>query len=148
MGRWSPDVTVAAIIASDNRFLLVEETIDGSRLINQPAGHLEEGESLVEAVSRETLEETGWAFRPEALVGIYRWIHPKKKITYLRFAFCGTLGTRRFESPPDKTIEALCWLTREEILTRQSELRSPQVLTGIDHYLSGQRWPLALLTEL
>ena len=148
MSRWLPHVTVAAIIASDNRFLLVEETIDEHQFINQPAGHLEEGESLVKAVSREALEETGWEFWPEALVGICRWEHPKKKITYLRFAFCGTLGIQRFESPPDKTIDGLCWLTRDELLTRQSLLRSPQVITGIDHYLSGQRWPLNILTEL
>ena len=89
MHRWSPRVTVAAVVERDGRYLLVRELINGEQVINQPAGHLEAGESLLAAVRRETREETGWRFVPEALLGVYRWVHPKRRLTFLRFAFTG-----------------------------------------------------------
>ena len=87
---WKPHLTVAAIIKQDNRFLMVEELVQGERYLNQPAGHLEENESLTAAVIRETLEETAWHFQPEFIVGIYRWRNPRQpSATYIRVAFSG-----------------------------------------------------------
>src|SRR5574343_794623 len=88
---WKPHVTVAAVVQRDGKFLLVEEETDAGLAFNQPAGHLEAGESLLEAVVREVREETAYDFRPRSLVGIYQWPHPEKGITYLRFAFAGEL---------------------------------------------------------
>lgn len=148
MTIWKPNTTVAAIIERDGRFLLVEEeTADGIRL-NQPAGHLEDGETLLEGVVRETREETAYEFMPEALLGIYHWRHPGKDITYLRFAFTGQVGHHHTEQALDDGIIRAVWMTLEEIRASQSIHRSPQVLTCIEHYLAGQRYPLDVLTHL
>ena len=148
MTIWKPNTTVAAIIERDGRFLLVEEeTADGIRL-NQPAGHLEDGETVLEGVVRETREETAYEFMPEALLGIYHWRHPGKDITYLRFAFTGQVGHHHTEQALDDGIIRAVWMTLEEIRASQSIHRSPQVLTCIEHYLAGQRYPLDVLTHL
>jgi 8-oxo-dGTP pyrophosphatase MutT (NUDIX family) len=148
MTIWKPNTTVAAIIERDGRFLLVEEeTAEGVRL-NQPAGHLEDTETLIEGVIRETREETAYEFTPEALLGIYHWRHPTKDITYLRFAFTGELGQHHTEQPLDEGIIRAVWMTPEEIRASRSTHRSPQVLTCIEHYLAGQRYPLAVVTHL
>jgi 8-oxo-dGTP pyrophosphatase MutT (NUDIX family) len=89
---WKPNVTVAALIEREGRFLLVEEETEDGVRFNQPAGHLDQGESLIAACAREALEETAWSFRPTALVGIYQWPRPQGDITYLRFAFSGEVG--------------------------------------------------------
>src|SRR5512146_2276120 len=89
---WKPNVTVAAVIERNGAFLLVEEETDDGIRFNQPAGHLDEGESLIAACSREALEETAWHFKPKALIGVYQWPRPQGDITYLRFAFAGELG--------------------------------------------------------
>jgi 8-oxo-dGTP pyrophosphatase MutT (NUDIX family) len=145
---WKPSVTVAAIIERDGRFLLVEEeTTDGIRL-NQPAGHLDPGESLADAVARETLEETAYAFRPTALLGIYLWCSrpgQKAEATFVRFAFAGELGPHEAGRSLDEGILRALWLTREELCARQAEHRSPLVLQCVDDYLAGQRHPLSLL---
>lgn len=145
---WKPNVTVAAIAERDGRFLLVEEEADDGLVLNQPAGHLDEGESLVEAVVRETLEETAWHFAPEALVGVYRWPHPAQGVTYLRFAFTGRLLRHEPGRPLDRGIARVLWLTREEAARQAHRHRSPQVLRCIDDYLAGERYPLASLKDL
>lgn len=145
---WKPSVTVAAIIERAGRFLLIEEqTTDGIR-INQPAGHLDPGESLADAVARETLEETAWAFRPSALLGVYLWCsRPSRKseTTFVRFAFVGELGHEEAGRKLDDGILRTLWLTRDELAARQAEHRSPLVLQCVDDYLAGLRYPLCLL---
>ncbi len=145
LGIWKPNVTVAAVIERDGRFLLVEEeTPDGVRL-NQPAGHLEAGESLLAACSRETLEETAWQFTPTALLGIYLWPRPPGDLTYLRFAFCGELGAHDTERRLDAGILRTVWLTAEEIAASRQRQRSPLVLQCVGDYRSGRCYPLELL---
>lgn len=145
---WKPNVTVAAVIERDGRFLLVEEKSDGALVLNQPAGHLDDGESLTAAVVRETLEETAWRFVPEALLGIYRWPHTEKNITYLRFAFIGRVLSHEPNRALDDGIARALWLTPDEIRRQAHRHRSPQVQRCIDDYLSGRRYDLALLTDL
>lgn len=148
---WKPNVTVAALIERDGRFLLVEEeTGDGVRL-NQPAGHLDEGESLVAACAREVLEETAWQFTPEALVGVYQWPRPCQAgdpdaaVTYLRFAFAGRLGAHDPSRPLDAGIIRALWLTTEEVRATQDRHRSPLVWQCVQDYLAGRRFPLDLI---
>jgi len=144
---WTPHVTVAAVVERDGRFLLVEEE-DGAQLVlNQPAGHWEEHESLIEAVKRETLEETGWHFAPAGLLGIYRWRNARNGVTYLRFAFTGQLTHHEPERPLDKGIRGTCWLTAAEIEREVQRHRSPQVLRCTRDYLSGTRLPLSCLHD-
>ena len=145
---WKPSVTVAAIIEHEGRFLLVEEeTSDGIRF-NQPAGHLDPGESLIDAVAREALEETAFEFTPESLVGIYmsRYLSNRtgEEVTYLRFAFAGTLGSQH-NRPLDEGILRAVWMTPEELLASQEKHRSPLVMQCVDDYLEGKRSPLSLL---
>jgi 8-oxo-dGTP pyrophosphatase MutT (NUDIX family) len=143
-----PDVTVAAIIERDGRFLVVEERAARRIVINQPAGHLERGENLVEAVIRETLEETAHSLVPEALTGIYLWRQPTADRTFLRVAFTGSVtgpdATRRL----DRCIIRTAWMTREQLAARPNVLRSPLVLRCIDDYLAGARHPLSLLSSI
>ena len=144
---WTPRVTVAAVIEQDGRFLLVQERNDGRLLYNQPAGHLEDNESLVDAVVRETLEETAWRFTPEAVIGIYRWRHPARQETFMRVSFAGT-ATALSGRTLDPEIEQVVWLQPDELRQRRAELRSPLVLRSIDDYLAGARYPLALLVDV
>lgn len=145
---WKPHVTVAAIIERDDRFLMVEELIDGEHVINQPAGHLEPGESIIEATIRETLEETAWHFQPEALTGIYRWQHPGNGTTFLRIALCGQCHDHEPQRALDDGILQAVWKSRDELIQPDCQLRSPMVLTCIDDYLSGRRLPLDALTDV
>lgn len=144
---WKPSVTVAAVVERDGRFLLVQEHTEDGLRINQPAGHLEAGESLQQAVARETLEETAYPFRPTALLGVYLWRRPGQSdaTTYLRFAFTGELD----EAIPGRTLDhgivGTLWLSREELAQRSPEWRNPLVARCIDDYLSGRRYPLELL---
>ncbi len=145
---WKPSVTVAAIIERDGKFLLVEEeTSDGIRF-NQPAGHLDPNESLQQAVVRETLEETAHDFEPTALIGTYmsRYLSARTgtDITYLRFAFCGTLGAQH-DRPLDHGILRTVWMSYEEMAACTEKHRSPLVMKCVDDYLRGQRAPLALM---
>jgi 8-oxo-dGTP pyrophosphatase MutT (NUDIX family) len=144
---WRPNVTVAAIVERAGRFLLVEERTATGLRINQPAGHLEFGESLVQAVVREALEETRHDFLPSALVGVYLLptADDAAAVTYLRVAFAGELGAEHPERKLDEGIERVLWLTRDEIAQRQASLRSPLVLRCVDDYLCGRRAPLELL---
>ncbi|GMQ88030.1 MAG: NUDIX hydrolase [Gammaproteobacteria bacterium] len=145
---WKPRVTVAVVAERHNRFLMVEEDIHGAVRFNQPAGHLEDKESLVDAVVRECLEETAWQFQPEALVGIYRWRRAEMNDTFLRVTFCGTCTAEDREQPLDTGILATHWLTLEEIHSRSDLLRSPMVIKSIEDYLAGRRYPLELLTDM
>ena len=136
---WNPEVTVAAVVERDNRFLLVEERISGRLVLNQPAGHLEDGETLVEAVIRETREETAWRFQPEALVGTYLWRSPVDGRSFLRFAFCGTVDDHRAQQPLDAGIVRTLWMSHEQLLVQASRLRSPMVMRCLQDYLLGKR---------
>ena len=141
-----PRVTVASVIEQDGRFLVVEERPEnGGLVINQPAGHLEQGETLLEAAARETFEETGWRFTPEFLVGVYLWAHPNGQISYLRVCFGGSVHGHEPDSPLDEGIERAVWLSRDELQANSGRLRSPLVLGVIDDYLAGERYPLSLL---
>ncbi|MDE2430023.1 MAG: NUDIX hydrolase [Burkholderiales bacterium] len=145
---WKPSVTVAAIIERDHHFLMIEEeTADGIR-INQPAGHLDPDESLVQAVIRETLEETAHDFTPTALIGTYlsRFISPLngEAVTYLRFAFTGQLG-QQHQRPLDTGILRTLWMSHAELLASQERHRSPLVLQCVNDYLAGQRASLDLV---
>jgi len=138
-------VTVAAIVRADGRYLLVEEEIDGRRVVNQPAGHWEPDETLVDAVVRETLEETAWEFEPHGLVGIYQWGHPNGRDTFLRFAFHGDVLRRHEDRELDVEIERVLWWSPEEIRSAALPLRSPQVLRCVDDYENGARFSLNCL---
>ena len=144
---WKPNVTVAAIIEQDGRFLLVEEHTSHGIRFNQPAGHLEEGESLLTAVAREALEETAYEFEPQHLVGVYRWPAPQSDITYLRFAFAGRTLAHHPERALDEGIIRAVWMTPQEISASQAQHRSPLVLRCVEDYLSGKRYPLDLLVH-
>lgn len=145
--QWSPRVTVAAVVERRNRFLMVEETSGGRLVLNQPAGHLEDDESLIEAVFRETLEETAWHVRPDAVIGIYLWRHPIKQLTFLRIAFAATTLQHDPDMILDTGIERALWLSRGDLLAQQQRLRSPLVLRTLDDYLSGRRYPLELVAD-
>ena len=143
------DVTVAAIVESRGKFLMVEERAAGGNLVlNQPAGHLEQGESLLAAVVRETLEETGHRFEPEHVVGFYLWHSREADTTYLRVAFCGTVEPSADVAVLDEAVVAVHWLTRAQLNSRTHQLRSPMVMRCIDDYLSGQRYPLDCIAYL
>lgn len=145
---WKPHVTVAAIIEDRGRFLMVREQDNGKPVINQPAGHLEDGENLVDAVVRETLEETAWSFQPTAISGIYRWRQPLSKRTFLRVCFCGEKYAYDPDAGLDPDIETTLWLDRGELGSGEHVLRSPMVLRCIDDYLAGHRWPLEILQDV
>ncbi|WJF89820.1 NUDIX hydrolase [Paraburkholderia bonniea] len=145
---WAPHVTVAAIIERDGRFLFVEEhTADGLRL-NQPAGHLEPGETLLDAVVRETLEETAQPFTPQALVGVYM-THVERRgrdgATYLRFTYCGSCDAPLPGHTLDSGIVRTLWLSADELRACPQRHRNPLVLRCLDDYLAGRRFPLDLL---
>ena len=145
--NWPLHATVAAVVERDGRFLLVQESVGGHSVINQPAGHLEQHESLIEAVIRETLEETAWQFEPNALVGIYRWVHPKGD-TFLRFCFTGELVLEEKDRALDQGIEQVLWLGQAELQQRAQALRSPLVMQCINDYLAGVRIDLAIIKDV
>lgn len=142
------DVTVAAIVELDGRFLLVEELVGGGLVFNQPAGHVEPGESLPEAVVRETLEETGYRFTPREIVGIYLWKNEETGTAFLRVAFAGSAVAPLRKPRLDDGIVSVQWLSRAQLLARDVQLRSPMVLRCIDDFLAGTRFPLACITHL
>lgn len=145
---WKPHVTVAAVCERQNRFLLVEELIAGKKVLNQPAGHLEAGESLSDAVIRECLEETGWTFQPEYLIGVYQWTHPHSSQAFLRFAFAGEVMNHDTSRQLDEGILGTCWLDAVSVTQDAHRLRSPLVLRCIDDYRKDVRYPLSLLTDI
>jgi phosphatase NudJ len=149
MRYWKPSVTVAAVVERDGRFLLVEEqTREGLRL-NQPAGHLDPGESLLQAVGREALEETAFHVEPSACVGVYmsRYLSESSgtDVTYMRFAFACRLVAHEPGRPLDVGIVRAVWLSPDEIRARRDMHRSPLVMRTVDDYLAGRRYPLDLI---
>lgn len=152
-GRWRPNATVAAVVQRDGKFLLVEEhTANGLRL-NNPAGHLDPGESLVQACARETCEETAYRFRPTALVGVYLTRVVKETpvlgkpaaTTYLRFAFCGELGDFLPGQRLDRGIVRTLWMDINELRASVAVHRTPALLRCAEDYLAGARYPLEML---
>ena len=146
--QWSPHVTVAALIEREGRFLLVEEIADGRRVLNQPAGHLEAGETLLAAVAREVREETCRHFTPAQLIGVYRWRRSADAETFVRFCFGGQVSEIDSALQQDPEILAQHWLSPAQIGTAGARPRSPLVLACIGDYRAGHAYPLDLLREL
>lgn len=145
---WTPHVTVATIVAREGRFLCVEEDVDGRIVLNQPAGHLDPGESLAEAAVRETLEETACEVRVTALLAVSRWLANPTADTILRFTFAGELLRRHPDRPLDAGIRRALWLTRAELEARRAAHRSPLVLASVAAFEAGRRYPLDLLSDI
>ena len=145
---WRPDLTVAAIVQRQDRFLIVEERIGGLLVLNQPAGHVEDGESILAAATRETLEETAWHFTPQHLLGVYLWRDEASGRSFLRFAITGEVLHHEPERALDDGIVAAHWLSRDELLAQSARLRSPLVLRCIDDHLAGQRHDLQALVHM
>lgn len=141
---WKPSVTVAAVIERQGKFLLVQEKVEERLVLNQPAGHLDPGESLVAACRREVLEETAHRFEPTGLVGIYRWRHAPKDVTFLRFCFRGRLEGEVPGRTLDTEIVALHWLTPAQLTDRRAEHRSPLVQRCVEDFLAGRYFPLEI----
>jgi ADP-ribose pyrophosphatase YjhB (NUDIX family) len=143
---WKPNVTVAAVVERTGKFLLVEEESERGLLFNQPAGHLESGESLIAAVIRETLEETAHHFVPRALLGVYQH-KSSQEITYLRFAFIGEITGHDVNRKLDIGIVRTAWLSSDEVRASSTRHRTPLVMRCIDDYLAGRRFALELITH-
>lgn len=143
--QWKPNVTVAAVVERDGAFLLVEEQTTTGIRYNQPAGHLEAGESLLDAVIRETLEESASDFVPTELLGIYQYRQAENGVTYLRFAFTGTLAEPRPGRKLDDGILRALWMPVDDIRACSDRHRSPLLMQCVNDYLGGRRFPLALL---
>lgn len=140
-------LTVAALIPGERGFLLVKEEDSGRVVINQPAGHVEPGEGILEAVKRETFEETGWRVEPLHLLGISIYTSPHNQVTYYRMAFlCEALEQDRHAVLDSDIIEAL-WLSEAELRARHSEMRSPMVIKTLDDYCAGKRYPLEIISD-
>lgn len=140
-----PHITVATVIESNDKFLMVKEKSDGSVVYNQPAGHLENGESLIEAAIRETMEETAWRVAVTALVGIYQYTSPYNGVNYVRHCFVATAEQFDADARLDEDILEANWYTAGFIIEHAEEMRSPIVLRSLQDYLDGVRYPLQLL---
>lgn len=147
--RWTPHATVATIVEQNGRFLCIEEHSSslGKLVINQPAGHVEPGESFVAAAIRETQEETGWTVQPTALLGMYVYTAPSNNVTYHRYCFIANAISYDPDQPLDAGIEHALWLSIDELQARSEQLRSPMVLKCIKDYLAGRRFPLDFIVE-
>lgn len=144
---WKPNVTVAAVVEQDGKYLLVEEETAHGALFNQPAGHLEPDESIIQGAIRETLEETGYTFAPQWLLGIYHWHSRADDVTFLRFAFIGSVTGHDSAHTLDAGILRAAWFNADEIRALSHRHRSPLVMRCIDDYLAGKRYPLEILTH-
>ncbi len=140
-------ITVAGIVYRDHQFLMVEECIAGQIKLNQPAGHVEPGEHLLDAAAREVLEETRYKFQPEAVLGIYH-SNPAEGRRIMRVAIIGSVAAKPDAAPLDEGIKAVHWLSTAQIAARHGQLRSPFVNRCIEDYLRGQRFDLSLLHSL
>lgn len=142
-------MTVAAIVEDQGRFLMVEERDEqGRRVINQPAGHVEPGETIIEALVREALEETAWNVRPLAISGIYLWCKPDLSASFLRVAVVAEAISEEEDAVLDEGIERALWMSRESVIGELSSHRSPLVLRCLEDYLAGQRFPLDLICPM
>jgi len=145
---WRPHVTVACVVADGERYLMVEEEVNGRLAYNQPAGHLDDGETLVAAALRETLEETGWTVALQHLIGVHQWRSTEHGDAVVRFSFAARALSHDPGRPLDTDIRRALWLTRTEIAALGDRLRSPMILQSIDLWLGGQRLPLDILSHL
>lgn len=149
---WQPDVTVATIVVRDGRLLLVEEEVRGERVLNQPAGHLEPDETLIEAACRETLEETGWQVEPTAFVGAYQWQAPVdgdgNGRHYLRLAFEARAVFHHARRALDEGIVRALWMPPEDLYAARGRHRSPLVWRVVEDYLAGCRFPLQAIRHV
>lgn len=143
---WTPRATVATVVEQDGRFLFVDEVADGRRVLNQPAGHVDEREPILQAALRETIEETGWEVEITHLVGIYTYTNPEL-ITYYRFCYAARPVRQIPDAKLDHDIIGPVWLSVDELKARQAQLRSPLVLKCVEDYLAGRRFPLDLVYE-
>ncbi|ACR11429.1 chain A, Nudix Hydrolase From Nitrosomonas Europaea [Teredinibacter turnerae T7901] len=139
---WHAHVTVATVVEKGGKFLMVQESSAGKTVINQPAGHLEENETLIAAAERETLEETQWEVKVTHLLGTSLYKAPQNGITYFRVSYIAEPFAFREQSPLDSDIECALWLSKEDLLTKEELLRSPMVMRDIERYLAGDRFPL------
>ena len=145
---WSAHVVVAVVVEQDGKFLLVEEDIGGSHVLNQPAGHWETGETLLAAAQREALEETGWDVEPTQLLGVYEFKPPDLDYTFLRFAFIAKALRHHPKRPLDDGIVRALWLSAEELRRCAIAHRGPAVMRCVDDYLAGQHYPLQMIAHL
>jgi ADP-ribose pyrophosphatase YjhB (NUDIX family) len=145
---WRPHVTVACVVAMGERYLMVEEEVAGRLVYNQPAGHLDDHESLAAAALRETLEETGWTVELQHLIGVHQWRSTEHGDAVVRFSFAARAVSHDPDRPLDSDIRRALWLTRDEIAALGERLRSPMILQSIDLWLGGQRLPLDILSHL
>ncbi len=145
---WCPRVTVACVVADGDRYLMVEEDVQGRLAYNQPAGHLDDGESLLDAAVRETLEETGWTVQLTHLIAVHQWRSTEHGDAVIRFSFAARALDHDAARPLDTGIQRTLWLTRSEIAALGDRLRSPLVLLSIDAWLAGQRLPLSTLSYI
>ena len=145
---WRPHVTVACVVADGERYLMVEEEVNGRLVYNQPAGHLDDGESLAAAALRETLEETGWTVELQHLIGVHQWRSTEHGDGVVRFSFAARAVSHDPDRPLDTDIRRALWLTRTEIAALGEHLRSPMILQSIDLWLGGQRLPLEVMSHL
>lgn len=144
--RYKPNTTVACIIEAQGKYLLVEELIEGETQYNQPAGHIEANESIINACIREVKEETGLSIEPQGLVGIYQF-SASETLAFVRYTFYLKLDKQLASQPEDPAIQALKWLTLDDIVALSPQLRSPLVLKSIADYLAGNRYPLSILND-
>ncbi len=144
---WQPDVTVATVVVRDGRLLVVEESIRGALVLNQPAGHLEPDESLFNAALRETLEETGWDVELTAFIGAYQWKSPADGRHFLRMAFAAEPLQHHPDRALDEGIVQALWLTPSELQAQSARHRSPLVWRAVEDFLAGRRFPLQALTH-
>ncbi len=146
-GLWLPHVTVATVVEKDGRFLMVEEDIHGQLILNQPAGHLNAGETLVDAAIRETLEETAWHVNIDHVIEISQWTSPNSGTHFVRACFAGSPLSHEPDRTLDEGIVRAIWMSRDEVAANTHRLRSPLVLHHIDHYIKGKRFPLELFSD-
>lgn len=147
MSGFDPHLTVATVVERDGRYLVVEERPYGEPLLNQPAGHLEGGESFVEGAVRETLEETGYRVNPTHLVGVYVWTSPANGATYIRFCYAADILDRPDGYLTDPDIDAHHWYTLDELRAKRAMHRSPLVLRCVEDHAAGRRFPLDLVYD-
>jgi len=145
---WRPHVTVACVVTDRDRYLMVEEEVNGCVAYNQPAGHLDDFESLQQAAVRETREETGWTVALTHLIGVHQWRSTEHGDVIVRFSFAARPLSHDPQQPLDVGVRRALWLTRGEIAALGERLRSPMVLMSIDEWLAGQRLPLSVVTSL
>lgn len=145
---WQPHIVVAAIVERDGRYLVVEEFINGELRINQPAGHWEPGETLIEGVCRETLEEAAWEIQPTGFLGVYAWQPDSLPYPFVRFTFVATPLRHHADRRLDEGIVRALWLTPDELHARRDELRSPSVMSCIEDHRAGRIYPLGMIRHL